>query len=198
MAMKFVKVYYDWLDVMEPLSDSERGRLVTAVLKYARGEHTQELTGGERYAFSSFKAQIDKDNGIRSKACERKRRQRAGHAVTSCDIEGHAVTSCDPPSSLPSPPTPPVSISSSPKEKPPKGGKKKAPFVPPTLAQVEEYCRSRGNSVDPKRFYDYFDAGDWKDSRGEPVRSWKQKLITWEGNTDAKPKKEIDPYANII
>ena len=58
-------------------------------------------------------------------------------------------------------------------------------FVPPTLEEVKAYATERGSDVDPERFYDYFTAGDWKDSRGNPVRSWKQKFLTWER---AQPK----------
>lgn len=58
-------------------------------------------------------------------------------------------------------------------------------FVPPTLEEVKAYAAERGSDVDPKRFHDYFTAGDWKDSRGNPVRSWKQKFLTWER---AQPK----------
>ena len=54
-------------------------------------------------------------------------------------------------------------------------------FVPPTLEDVQAYVEQRGSSVDPKKFWDYFDTGDWKDSEGKPVKNWKQKLITWEG-----------------
>lgn len=55
-------------------------------------------------------------------------------------------------------------------------------FVPPTLQEVQEYARSRNSNVDPKRFWEYFDAGQWKDAKGNPVKSWKQKFITWEGH----------------
>lgn len=65
-------------------------------------------------------------------------------------------------------------------------------FVPPTLQEVEEYARSRNSTVDPKRFWEYFDAGQWKDAKGQPVRSWKQKFITWE-NKSGETKKEKEP-----
>lgn len=63
-------------------------------------------------------------------------------------------------------------------------------FVPPTLEEVKAYCKERKNNVDPKKFFDYFDAADWVDSKGNPVRNWKQKVITWEGNQrpSEKPK----------
>ena len=51
-------------------------------------------------------------------------------------------------------------------------------FTPPTLEEVTAYCQQRSNSVDPQKFYDYFSAGEWKDSEGKPVKSWKQKIIT--------------------
>ena len=60
-------------------------------------------------------------------------------------------------------------------------------FQPPTLEEVEEYCRERHSSVDPKLFYEYFTTGKWKDSRGKQVKNWKQKLLTWENH---RPKQE--------
>ena len=53
-------------------------------------------------------------------------------------------------------------------------------FAPPTLEEVTEYCRERNSPVDPRKFWEYFNAGGWKDSKGNPVRNWKQKLLTWE------------------
>ncbi len=53
-------------------------------------------------------------------------------------------------------------------------------FTPPTLEEVEAYCKSRNNNVDAKRFFDFFESADWVDSKGNKVRNWKQKVITWE------------------
>lgn len=55
-------------------------------------------------------------------------------------------------------------------------------FIPPALDEVKAYCTQRENTVDPIKFFDYFDAGNWIDSKGEPVKNWKQKIITWEQN----------------
>ena len=59
----------------------------------------------------------------------------------------------------------------------------------PTREEVRAYAESRKSPVDPDRFYDYFTADPkkmWVDSKGQPVKNWKQKFITWEGReTDA-------------
>ncbi|MEE0967869.1 MAG: phage replisome organizer N-terminal domain-containing protein [Clostridia bacterium] len=69
---------------------------------------------------------------------------------------------------------------------------KKESFVSPTLEEVQAYCESRGNKVDAKQFYDYFTASGWIDSKGNKVKSWKQKIITWESfRKDDKPQSKV-------
>jgi predicted phage replisome organizer len=68
---------------------------------------------------------------------------------------------------------------------------KRKRFVPPTLEEVESYCKERNNSVDAKAFYDYYSAGEWKDSKGNPVKNWKQKLITWEKGDNSGRNKSV-------
>ena len=66
---------------------------------------------------------------------------------------------------------------------------KKEVFKAPTLEEIQEYVKERNSPVDPKAFYDYYSAGEWKDSKGNPVKNWKQKLITWEkGDNNGRSK----------
>ena len=69
-------------------------------------------------------------------------------------------------------------------------GEKRKRFIPPTLEEVKAYVKERNSSVDPKRFFEYYETGKWKDAKGQPVRNWKQKLITWEKKD--KPNKFCD------
>ena len=83
--------------------------------------------------------------------------------------------------------------------------RRKKDFSPPTLEEIEDYCKSRNNNVDAKRFFDFFDASNWVDSKGNKVRNWKQKIITWESyNKEVKKDGQTtgDPgkvrFGNII
>ena len=64
-------------------------------------------------------------------------------------------------------------------------------FTPPTLDEVKDYCLNvRHNNVDYQKFYDFYSVGEWKDSKGNKIKNWKQKVITWESK-EPKKKKEI-------
>lgn len=74
-----------------------------------------------------------------------------------------------------------------------KGKRSIKKFEPPTLEDVKAYAKSRGNKVDAQKFYDYYTAGNWIDVKGNPVKNWKQKMITWESKQPAdKPNKFTD------
>ena len=66
-------------------------------------------------------------------------------------------------------------------------------FKKPTLEEVEEYCKQRNSIVNPKTFYEYFETGGWVDSKGNKVKNWKQKIITWENN-----RKKSDDGQEIL
>ena len=84
----------------------------------------------------------------------------------------------------------------------------------PSLEEIEKYCKERNNNVNPKKFYDYYEANNWIDNKGNKVKSWKQKVITWESRDidnklptwfgkeiqeeqiSEKDKKEIEDWIN--
>lgn len=64
------------------------------------------------------------------------------------------------------------------------GGEKKEKikeeeFVPPTVEMVEDYCKERGNVIDPEMFVAYYDSIRWV--RGKyPMKDWKAAVRSWE------------------
>ena len=72
-------------------------------------------------------------------------------------------------------------------------------FVPPTVEEIEAYCKKRNNNVDAQKFFDYYDAAEWHDKNGDKIKSWKQKVITWEGRNNQQKggeKNDKDVGAN--
>lgn len=71
---------------------------------------------------------------------------------------------------------------------------KRKSFIKPTLEDIQEYCKQRGNNVNAKTFYDYYNANNWKDKDGKRVKSWKQKVITWERYDNNKDSDTNNNY----
>ena len=74
--------------------------------------------------------------------------------------------------------------------------------IKPTISEVEDYFLEKGSTVEKaKQAFDYYDVADWKDSKGKPVKNWKQKMLAvWINNSNfnnnfKSPKTKIEKYA---
>lgn len=67
-------------------------------------------------------------------------------------------------------------------------------FTPPSLDEVEEYCKERKNSINAKRFIDYYTSKGWKVGNST-MRDWKASVRTWEGR-ETKGNKPQQPSAD--
>lgn len=74
-----------------------------------------------------------------------------------------------------------------------KTGKKSKKFTPPTVAEIAEFCRARKNNIDPEYFYHKNNTIGWKDKNGNPYKSWKSVIITWE-----KWNAKNEPIRNML
>lgn len=72
-------------------------------------------------------------------------------------------------------------------------------FSKPTVEEVAEYCRERGNRINAQNFVDFYESKGWKVG-SSPMKDWKSCVRTWEQRDKEKnpPKKEVndaDRYA---
>lgn len=84
-AMKYLKVYTDFAEAMEALSDAERGRLFMSMLQYASTGEAGTLSGAERFVWPIAKqnidraqAELEKEPKTGAKAADRKKQTKAG------------------------------------------------------------------------------------------------------------------------
>lgn len=75
MSMKYLKVFYDWPETTQYLKPAQKGELIDALVRYARGETNIEssLKGAALALFPSFKRQIDSDAEAYANQTERNR-----------------------------------------------------------------------------------------------------------------------------
>ena len=72
--MKYLKVFVDFADKIEILGDAERGRLFTAMLKYASSGAEPDLRGNERFIWPTAKSEIDRQAESYKSICETNKR----------------------------------------------------------------------------------------------------------------------------
>ena len=68
------------------------------------------------------------------------------------------------------------------------GEKPRKRFSPPTPDDVKKYCAERKNSIDPERFFDYYEANGWHIGKN-PMKDWKAAVRSWEKNGFDKSRK---------
>lgn len=56
-------------------------------------------------------------------------------------------------------------------------------FMKPTVEDIRSYCTERGNAVDARRFYDFYEAKGWLIGKN-PMKDWKAAVRTWEQRND--------------
>lgn len=74
--------------------------------------------------------------------------------------------------------------------------------ISPTLFEVEDFFLSKGSTADKaKQAFEYYDLANWHDSKGKPVKNWKQKMLAvWINNQNFKQKEvktKIDYYQEL-
>jgi predicted phage replisome organizer len=62
---------------------------------------------------------------------------------------------------------------------------KRKAFSPPTVDEVRQYCRERGNGVDAERFVDYYSSNGWMVGKNK-MKNWQAAVRTWEKRDGGK------------
>ena len=200
MARGYVKAWTDWLEKMERLSDASKGRLLTAILVYAKTGEELPLKGNEAIMFPVFRAQIDQDaEGLeRQTAANRANGQKGGRPKKPIETQEN--------------PKNPLGFSENPKnrmgeeeEKEEEKEKDKESYIyacareeetPPTEDEVTAFCWEHAPHVNARDFLAYYGKLGWKDGDGKPVRSWRSKVLIWERNW--RPEREREKIPDFI
>ncbi len=173
--MKYLKIFTDFLQDMEPLSDDERGRLFSAMLRYAEDQTETDLTGNERFLWGTAKKQIDGQIEAYINQCEVNRRNRneSLRTATIRDESSRIVTKED--------------ESSQEKEKDKEENIRKIyVFTPPTVDEVRAFVDDYRLAVDAERFVDFYASKGWMVGKNK-MKDWRAAVRSW-SRRDA-PKK---------
>lgn len=184
--MKYLKVWTSFRDVIEPLSDAEKGRLFVMMMNYAESfAEPAEFAGNERFIWPAAKQLIDLTYSENLRLAENGKK--GGRPKSKQNQTEPTETNKNQ--------TEPNESHKEKKSNIKKGNIKEnntdiRRFAPPTLQEVTDYCMERGNSVDPSRFIDFYASKGWKVGN-QPMKDWKACVRTWE-------QREVKPVKTVI
>ena len=182
MAKSYIPIFLDWLESTEELTAAEKGRLVDALVEYARGGSWQEyIKGNERYLVKELILKIDRFNEFVQKRAESGRKgglskPKQTEANLSKPYLNNNINIKDN-----------INNNIIYEETLSKEREKKR-FVPPSLDEVTAYCTERNNSIDPEGFIDFYTSNGWKVGKN-PMKDWKAAVRSWE-QRDKRPAKK--------
>ena len=66
---------------------------------------------------------------------------------------------------------------------------KRGGFAPPTLSEVQAYCKERNNTVNAENFVDFYQSKDWYVGKNK-MKDWKAAVRTWENKSRQENKQQ--------
>ena len=176
--MKYLKIFTDFLDVVEPLGDSAAGRLFKAMLRYAMDGTVPVLKGKEGVAWTVARQHMDREAEVYEKKVKHLKRgnvpvtEKKG-SVSEQDKDKEKDNDKDKDKDKY------IYMGGKPPEAP--APKAHIYIQPPSLEEIRSYCQERGNQVDPEYFYHYYQSNGWRVGKN-PMRDWKAAVCAWETN----------------
>lgn len=177
--------YGSWWDAAGCLSGELRGEVLTAIIEYGLYGETNSARGGTTKAILELvKPQIDRERILYENGCQGGRPKNQGETNLKPD-----ETKAEPCPSRARDNSLYIScINNITQEEESKkiegaGGKRKQTptrrFVKPTVEEVQAYCDERGNGLDARQFFDFYESKGWMiGSNG--MKDWKAAVRTWE------------------
>lgn len=69
------------------------------------------------------------------------------------------------------------------------GDKKRKRFIPPTLSEVQAYCKERNNNVNAETFVNFYQSKDWYVGKNK-MKDWKAAVRVWENKSRQENKQQ--------
>ena len=195
-SFTYYKSFYEGL---QDLDDATYRRLNDALMRYALFGEEPELTGTEKTAFISWKANIDASNRRKTNGAKGGRPAKESMVSDKKTIVFDAESMVSDSESMVSEEKPNITITEKETIKETiKDKEKRTRFVAPSLDEVKDYCHERGNNIDPETFIDFYAAKGWKVGN-QPMKDWKACVRTWEKRDRgrASPKEEKGKFDDI-
>jgi hypothetical protein len=169
--MKYLKVFTDFLEVAEGLSDGALARLFRAMLRYALDGTEPQMKSSERALWTVARQNIDRETAAYESKVKHLQRGRSSvskttRSVSEEDKDKEKEKDKDNDKDKDSLSSTEPRLTAEEREK------------KPSLEEVMSFSQEAGLNVDVQYFYNYYEANGWYIGK-RPIRDWKAALKAW-------------------
>lgn len=199
MEYSYLQIFRDKRELLEPFTLEEKGELLDAMMAYNFDGEEIELHTNARYIWPVFRKMIEQTKAL----IESKSAARRGKATKGESEQNHSESDHNHSQSRTHQSESNGDIIQESRiknqdsifniqeregdEVPPTPRKALKRFAPPTVEEVETYCRERGNGLDAHHFVDFYASKGWKVGN-QPMKDWRACVRTWEKRDRALPE----------
>ena len=178
MAMKYLKIFYDWYEMTQGLTDEEYGSLIRGLQRYARDGETAELKGIATTLFPVFKTFVDRESDAYDKKVKQCREagSKGGKSKRTLTVANEISEEQEQEQEQDQEQD---QDQEKEKENAAETANDISVFKAPGVEEVYSYCKERGNTVDAEAFIDYYSSIGWMVGKN-PMRDWKAAVRSWE------------------
>lgn len=180
-----VMVYFEVLDALDVLEDTDKGRLFEGILRYGRDGEVPDFTGPLMAVWALIKNRLDRDSQRYADRCEKARaavNKRWGNTdeyermrnIPTATITGTTTTTGTAAG------TRTWGDGGEKADKLSAPARKAEKFIPPTVEEAAAYIRELGSTIDPQRFVDYYASRGWMLKGNIHMKDWRAEVRNWE------------------
>lgn len=177
-------VYRSFFDAIKELPIEQQSVVWTAILEYGLDQTEPKLSGIANTIFNLIRPQLDANLRRYENGSKPKLKSRTERTVSKAKQRVNETEANDNDN---------VNDNGNELHNPKAKNKVSAPFVAPSIAEMKSFFVVNGYTTEAaERCWHYYSEGDWKDSSGKSIISWKQKVRgIW-----FKPENKIQHLAN--
>ena len=190
MAMKYVKLFYDWYDMLSGLTKEEMGEMFEAIMRYGYDGTEIETTGVVARMFPFFKRNIDRNEEAYEKMVEKRREagRKGGKAKQMLANESKISKEQE-------------QNKEDDKEEEDEDDYKQQDQendnaladdfdMNDDLERINNFIIEKGLTCDAQEFYDYYSERNWEIG-GKKIDNWKGLLVSWDKSNRVEPLKSV-------
>lgn len=177
--------YRSFYEAINDLPEAQQLELYKAIFELSLNESEPELTGISKSIFTLIRPQIVANNQ-RFKNGSKAKTKRNGSEIEAKKKQTESIIEAN------------KNKNNNKNENKKENENKKKNFQPPTIDEVKQWFIENGSTAEAgAKAWQYYTDGNWCDSKGQPVRNWRQKMRGGRWLESVKPVESIKTYQNL-